>query len=104
MPFNAEQQRIIDAYLSAGDVGESDEPSITLVVTKRQLRLMLEAIDHYRATKCPLEEKGEECALVSWMESAPTGAIQRVCTADCENWLASLIEDKIPASLPPSTT
>ena len=100
MAFNAEQQWAIDTYLYTDRLDEGDEPTVALVMTRRQLRFILDAVDHYRMTKCPLKGKGDECAHLAWVENVHTGAIERICTNSCDDWLNSLFKEKIPASLP----
>lgn len=99
MAFTETQRGILDAHLPLRYPGSSDEVAI-LEVTRRQLRFLLEAIDHFRATACPSEGKGDECALVVWAETGPTGSIERACYESCDRWLDSLVMEKIPAAFP----
>lgn len=96
MAFNETQQRIIESRLPLSYPGGAEDVA-TLEVNRRQLRFLLQAMDHFRATACPLQGQGDECALVVWAETGPTAAIERACADSCERWLDSLVTEKVPA-------
>jgi len=100
MLFGEEQKRIIEEHLYLDDLGELDGPTVNLELNKRQLRFMLQAVEHYGETMCPLEGKSEECALMLWTESQQTGAIQRDCGNRCGAWLGKLVSETIPGAFP----
>jgi hypothetical protein len=51
---------------------------------------LLEAVQHYCATRCPLQGGTGVCPLLAWREGVHTGAIERVCESSPEVWRARL--------------
>lgn len=101
MAFQEKHQKIIDTHLYLDDLGEEDGPRLTLEVNKRQMRLVLEALEHYQETKCPVNTGEGGCAMLFWGEDVHTGAIERVCSGSCAALVEDLVINKIPAAFPP---
>ena len=51
-----------------------------------ETEFLLEAVQHYCATRCPLQRGTGACPLLAWRESVHTGAIERVCKSSPEVW------------------
>ena len=47
---------------------------------------LLEAAEHYCATRCPLRCGEGSCPMLTWRENVHTGAIERVCKASPAAW------------------
>jgi hypothetical protein len=47
---------------------------------------LLEAVQHYCATRCPLQSGAGSCPLLGWRKSVHTGTIERVCKTSPEAW------------------
>ncbi|MBI2952937.1 MAG: hypothetical protein HYY30_01380 [Chloroflexi bacterium] len=91
MAFTEDQQRIIDSHFRLDDLGQLDGPTTTLELNKREARLLLEALDHYRDTRCPFDGNGDECAMMFWTESVHSGALQRTCIGCCDRLIAEIL-------------
>ncbi len=94
MALNDEQRSIVESSLRLNDLGEIDGPNITLKLNKRETRLVIEALDHFRETNCPIEGKGEECALIFWSENVHTGALEKNCIGSCDRLIDVLLGAK----------
>ena len=92
-PLTDAQRRILDYYLAPRTGDELDAPAMRIQVTKRQLAFLLDAIEHYRATKCPLAAgRSVGCELLEWYEEPGTGAAAHKCFDTCVDWRNRLIE------------
>ena len=94
MAFTDEQQKIINSNLRLDDLGELDGPTITIEINKREVRLLLDALDYYRETRCPVEGKSDECAFMFWSESPHTGAAERNCIGRCDRLINELLGER----------
>jgi hypothetical protein len=47
---------------------------------------LLEAAEHYCATRCPLATGEGSCPMLTWREGVHTGAIERVCKGSPAAW------------------
>lgn len=55
-----------------------------------EVSFVVEAIEHYCNTCCPLANGEGTCAMLGWRESIHTGALERVCRAGPGDWKARL--------------
>ena len=102
MTLSGKQREIMDAYLFTDRVSSGEEErKVSLQVSRRQLRFLIQAANHFLESQCPLAERGEECAMLSWEEDVHSGAIERVCSFHCEEWIDELLSQAIPQSLSP---
>lgn len=101
MAFEERHQEIIDSHLYLDDLGIDEGPTLVLEFNRRQVRLLLDALDHYRKTKCPANTGEGECAMLSWEEDIHTGAIERACTGSCGEFVDDLVVNKIPVTFSP---
>lgn len=104
MAFEQRHREIIDSHLYLDDLGDDDGPTLVLEFNKRQVRLLLEALDHYRRTKCPANVGEGECAMLFWAENTHSGAIERACTGSCEQLVEDLVVNKVPVTFSPKVT
>lgn len=51
---------------------------------------LLDAVEHYCATRCPLAIGQGSCAMLAWRESHHTGAVERVCKEGPAAWRGRL--------------
>lgn len=96
MAISPRHRRIIDRYLSPRASDDYDSPTWTLTLSKRQMAFLIEAIDHFESSRCPIESKGVGCELLSWFESPSTGAVEITCPVSCSAWKDELIEMVVP--------
>lgn len=90
--MNDKQREVLDSLLPIDNVSASeDEPKIAVELTRRQLRFLVRAIDHFLNSKCPMTDLGEECDMLCWEECGPYGSIQKVCALRCEEWIDELL-------------
>lgn len=47
---------------------------------------LLETVEHYCATRCPLRAGEGSCPMLTWRESVHSGAIDRVCRTAPNAW------------------
>ncbi len=94
---------IIDSHLYLNDLGNEEGPTLVLELNKRQVRLLLEALDHFRRTKCPANTGEGDCAMLGWSEDVHSGAIERGCTGSCEKFVEDIVVNKIPVTFSPKT-
>lgn len=95
MALTDEQREVMNSILRLDDLGELDGPTVTIEVTKREARLLLDALDHYRKTRCPIDGKGDECAMMFWSESVHTGAMERNCIGRCDRITEELLGENV---------
>jgi hypothetical protein len=101
MALSADQRRLVERHLSVRTGEELDPPTCTITVTKQQLAFLIEAIDQFKAARCPVEGHGVDgCQLLSWMEDPATGAIEAVCPNPCTSWRDHLIKNVVPRAFP----
>lgn len=94
MAFTEQQLSVINSHFRLDDLGELDGPTITIEVNKREARLLVEALDTYRETMCPLDGKDGDCAMVFWSESVHTGAAEKNCVGRCDRLIEELLGEK----------
>lgn len=100
MALTEEARRVLDRHLGARTGDELDPPTCTLTLTNRQLAFLIEAIGHYRATRCPLDGNCGGCEMMAWTEDPSTGGIAVVCPTPCTVWEAELVERVVPQAFP----
>jgi|GEM_PF-3822639 len=100
MSLSQKQQEIVETYLSSADLSTHEEPRVRLEVTRRQLRFLIEAVDQFLLNRCPMAGRGDECSMLSWEESPVTGALERVCAKQCQEWMDELLSEVVPNSFP----
>lgn len=98
MAFTDEEQKIIDSTLRLDDLGDIDGPTLNIELTKREVRLLLDALDYFRETRCPVEDKGDECAMMFWAENSHSGAVERICIGRCNRIVSELLGEKTEAA------
>ncbi|MDA8186992.1 MAG: hypothetical protein M0T85_02475 [Dehalococcoidales bacterium] len=98
MAFTEEQQKIIRSYLRRGGVSELDGPTMSLELSKREVCLLLDALDHYHDTKCQILGAAEACADLVWAENVQTGALETTCTEGCERIISKILNEKALAA------
>jgi hypothetical protein len=47
---------------------------------------LLEAVEHFCATRCPLATGEGSCPMLTWREGVHTGAIERICKVPASAW------------------
>jgi hypothetical protein len=47
---------------------------------------LVDAAEHFCATRCPLAVGDGACVLLGWRESVHSGALQMTCKADAATW------------------
>lgn len=90
---------MLDRHLVLRAAEAWDPLTATVTVTKQQLAFLIEAIDHFQATLCPLEGRGPGCELLSRAEHA-SGATWRICPEPCTVWRDYLIGHVVPRAFP----
>ncbi len=65
-----------------------------------ELQFIAEAVRHYCATRCPLQNETSMCPMVTWTESVHTGAIERVCGQEPNSWAGRLARQPAPRLSP----
>jgi hypothetical protein len=103
MPITDAQRRALDYHLGPRTGDDLAQPTATLTVTKRQLAFLIEAIDHYQHTRCPLatpEGRLVGCELLVGYEDPRTGSFALGCFDPCTTWLDILIETVVPSAFP----
>ena len=101
MPFTDEQLDLMATHLRISPLDDQRrEPTTTLTVTKRQLLLIIQALNHFRETACTQEGGPPGCAMIGWYEQPGTGAMVRTCVQSCDTWIAELIRDVLPQAFP----
>jgi hypothetical protein len=96
--IDTEQRRILDAHLSPRTGDELHPPTYSLTLTKRQIALLIEAISHFHATRCPLHGRGDTCDGLSWYESPATGAMELYCPTSCSALVNQVVDQVIPVA------
>ena len=100
MAFSGRQREIMGRHLRIRQFDDPrTEPTTTLTVSKRQLSLLLQALDHFRTTHCPMEDGPPGCAMLTWYEQPGTGSIAETCALPCDEWIEHLIGD-LPRAFP----
>jgi hypothetical protein len=94
-------QRLLMARHLAPRVGD-DLQTATVTLSKRQLAFIVDAIENFEATCCPLKGGTQGCQLLTWYESPATGALETACADSCLIWRDALIEQLAPAAFPVS--
>lgn len=100
MALTDAQRRLLERYLSPRTGEELEQPTAKITVTKRQLAFLIEAIEHFHDTRCPLEGADSGCGLRTWHEDASTGAMALLCPTACTSWRDTLIEEVVPRAFP----
>jgi hypothetical protein len=103
MAITETQRRVLEYYLGPHTGDDLERRTATLTVTKRQLAFLIEAIDHFQRTRCPLatsERAPVGCELLSGYEDTRTGSFALGCFEPCTAWLDTLIESVVPHAFP----
>jgi hypothetical protein len=51
-----------------------------------EVGFLLDAVEHYCSSRCPLQRGSGYCPMLTWRESVFTGAIERVCRSPVASW------------------
>ena len=100
MPFTEKQLAKIEQHLYQDEV-VGDQPLATIKVTRRDLRFLIQAIQHYHDTCCPGLGEGQECAMLVWGEDVHSGALESACFRSCHAWVEGLLSPEVLAAFPP---
>ncbi len=103
MAITETQRRVLEYYLGPHTGDDLERRTATLTVTKRQLAFLIEAIDHFQRTRCPLAASAHApvgCELLSGYEDPCTGSFALGCFEPCTAWLETLIESVVPSAFP----
>lgn len=88
---------ILETYLYA----ETDAPlypaTVSLQLTRQQMRFLLIAIECFKEHLCPMEDRGDFCPLLGTGESVHSGALELKCLLPCDRWADFLARDVVPA-------
>ncbi|MBI3971519.1 MAG: hypothetical protein HY332_09540 [Chloroflexi bacterium] len=95
-----QQDRLLIKHLAIRAGEEVDRTTAPIHVTRQQLAFLLEAIEHFQRTRCPIEGRGAGCELLRWYEDARTGAVAHYCPESCIQWRDQLIEHTVPRAFP----
>lgn len=95
MEPGSELSEIIERYLYS-DIEDPLHPeTVSLQLTRRQMRFLLMAITAFREQSCPLEGRGNECPLIGTAESVHTGALELKCLLPCDEWARFLAREVV---------
>ena len=72
----------------------------TVALTKDQVVFLIDAIEHYERTSCPLHGAKDGCQMLTWAENPATGVLEMVCPDSCRRWREFLAAQVSPAALP----
>lgn len=100
MSLTEQQKKMMDTYLAVGRLSAGEESRVTLRLSRREVRFLIEAVDHFLETRCPTFAEGDECAMLSWEEDVHSGALERVCVERCEMLIDRLLAEAAGAGSP----
>lgn len=92
---------ILETYLYADSEAPLHPATVSLQLTRPQMRFLLLAIACFKQHLCPLEGKGDFCPLLGTQESVHTGALEVKCLLPCDRWAELLARDVVPAAFRP---
>lgn len=102
MPFSERQKELIEKHLFP-DETYPEQPTTTLKLTRREVRFLVEAVQHFHESCCPGDGKSEQCAMLIWGENVHSGAIERNCDQNCVQMIDKLLSDEVLANFPSRT-
>lgn len=94
MAMTAKQRAALERRLPVHRVEESVDQPVEVMLSRRELCFLLEAIARFRDTQCAPAGFNPDCEMAYWYEGAQ-GQLERRCEHHCE-----VLLDRLIAQLP----